>query len=373
GMMGGEQASQGVDMIANMFETLTEDGQAFTFGMNFDATDGITLDAGMQFKPESRSASYLHNAGVGAGKYLNNVPGGDFFFAAAMDFSGDGIKAFFNEHMEAAKEMDTSGMLGNMNFATLIKDSMGGAQVMGASNPMNMSGLLSTVVSYYETNDADSMIDSIAEMYDSMNNMDTGPLTTTASFDKAGTKLNGSTAHEYNVKFDLDIDQDGGAGFGAMMDPAMIMQGVFGPNKGPSGYIGKAGNGVVQTMNMDQQTYARAVDAANGKNTLGQTLMIRRAADHLQSNTVLELYFGVDHALNSVGPLLMMFGILPEFEQLQSHAPIAMGFTADGGGFTARTWLPMEVIGTAMELIPQEAFGQMGGEYEDDDNEGMDF
>ncbi len=371
-MMGGEQAAMGVDMMTGMIESFADDGQSLIFGMNIDVTDGITFDAGMQFKSDSTAASYLMNKGSNASKYLNNIPGGDFFFASTMDFSGEGIESLFNDYMAMAKEMDETGMLENMNLDSLIKDAKGGASVMGASNPMAMTGLLSTIVSYYESDNADSTVDTIAGMYSSMDNIAEGPLTVTSTFDKVGKEINGSTAHAYGVQFDLDMPQ-GGGGFGSMMSPEMIFQGVFGPNLGPAGNIGKAGNGVVQTMDMDEFTYARAVDAANGKDTLAQNSQIMRASQHLQGNTVFEFYLGADHLLNNVGPSLMMFGVLPEFEQLPAHAPIAMGFTADGGGVSARCWIPMEVIGTVMELMPSGAFDDYEDEEYGDDDDSMDF
>jgi hypothetical protein len=166
----------------------------------------------------------------------------------------------------------------------------------------------------------------------------------------------------------MDQQGMGAGGMGGMMNPQMMMQMMFGPNLGPAGYIAEAGDGVVQTHSTDKFALARAVQAAKGKNALGSIELVQQSASMLQDNTVFEMYLGADHTLNTVGPMLMMFGVVPEFEQLPPHAPIAMGFTADGGGATMRTWVPMQVLGTIMELIPQD---QMGAS--DQQDEEMDF
>jgi len=366
GMMGGEQAQAGMDAFTAMFESLVEQGQAFTTGVNFDAASGIAFDMGVQFKPMTKSASYLSNAATDANQYLEHIPASDYFIAASMDFSGEGIQMLMNDFMQAAEKQDTAGMLDGFNILALAKNAKGGAQILGTSNPMGMTGLFTNLYGYYESADNNAMMDSMADIYEAADNLDAEGVSVSSSYDSEGTEIDGTKAHAYSMRFSMD-QQDMGGGMGGMMNPQMIMQMVFGPNLGPAGYIGEAGDGIVQTHSTDEFAFARAVRAAKGKNTLGALELVQQSASHLQKNTVLELYLGADHTLNTVGPMLMMFGVIPEFDQLAPHAPIAMGFTANGGGATMRTWIPMQVLGTVMELIPQDA---MGGQEQDDE---MDF
>jgi hypothetical protein len=368
GMMGGEQAQAGVDAFAAMFESIVEDGQAFTTGINFDATKGIAFDMGIQFKPMTQAASYLNNKGGNANQYLNHIPASDYFVAASMDFSGEGMQQLMHDFMNEAEKQDTAGMLEGFNMLALAKNAKGGAQILGASNPMGMTGLLTNLYAYYESADNDAMIDSMAQIYSSADDVEVEGISIDASFDQNGTDIEGTKAHAYNMRFSMDQQGMGAGGMGGMMNPQMMMQMMFGPNLGPAGYIAEAGDGVVQTHSTDKFALARAVQAAKGKNALGSIELVQQSASMLQDNTVFEMYLGADHTLNTVGPMLMMFGVVPEFEQLPPHAPIAMGFTADGGGATMRTWVPMQVLGTIMELIPQD---QMGAS--DQQDEEMDF
>lgn len=369
GMMGGEQAQAGVDAFASMFESIVEDGQAFTTGINFDPTKGIAFDLGIQFKPMTQAASYLNNEGGNANQYLNHIPASEYFVAASMDFSGKGMQQLMQDFMNEAEKQDTAGMLEGFNMLALAKNAKGGAQILGASNPMGMTGLLTNLYAYYESADNDAMINSMAQIYSSADNVDVEGISIDASFDEKGTDIEGTKAHAYNMRFSMDQQGMGAGGMGGMMNPQMMMQMMFGPNLGPAGYIAEAGDGVVQTHSTDKFALARAVQAAKGKNALGSIELVQQSASMLQDNTVFEMYLGADHTLNTVGPMLMMFGVVPEFEQLAPHAPIAMGFTADGGGATMRTWVPMQVLGTVMELIPQD---QMGGGNQQADDE-MDF
>ncbi|MCA9303445.1 MAG: hypothetical protein KC996_04920 [Phycisphaerales bacterium] len=365
GAMGGPQAAQGFGSFLSAFDSIVEDGQAFITGVNFDATAGVAFDVGVQFKPMTKSEGYLHNASANARQYLNHIPSGEYFLAGAMDFSGKGVQHLLSDFMDQAEKQDTQGMLKGLNLLGMAKNAKGGAQVLGASNPMGMTGLLTNLYAYYESNDNDAMIDSLAGIYKSADGIDAEGVSISSSFDEKGTDIAGTTAHAYKVRFATEQQDMGG-----MMNPQMISQIMFGPNLGPAGYIGEAGGGIIQTHTTDQNAYTRAVQAAQGKNTLGALDLVEQSASHLQDHTVLEFYFGADHTLNTVGPMLMMFGVVPEFEQLAPHAPIAMGFTADGGGATMRTWVPMQVIGSIMELVPEEAMNSINGGGDDDE---MDF
>jgi len=157
---------------------------------------------------------------------------------------------------------------------------------------------------------------------------------------------------------------DGMDAMGAM-NPAMIMQVLFGGN-GPSGYIAQSGeHGLIATLGQNATMLAKAAKAANGENTMANVAAMKKTAAMLPDNRIMEMYIAADHLANTAGPMAMMFGVIPEFEPIESLPPLGMGLTADGGGMLFRTAIPMETINKAM-LMTHEMM-QM------DQDGGMDF
>lgn len=370
-MMMGEQAAQGFDTFMHAYKTAVADGHAVVGGISFDAQTGFAMDFGLQFSEGSDSAAMFNNNG-NAGAYFNRVPEMDFFYAQAFDLRGSGIQNMMSEYMGMVNDMDTTGMFGGMDLEKLMKQFHGGAQILGTSSPMGMSGMLANTVMYTEGGDPQSTIESMREMYSSMNKMNADGVNVTANFSDQTEEVNGIEAYAHSMKIDIDAAGMGGGGFGAP-DPAMMMQMMYGPSGGPSGYAAKAGEGMVYTFSKDAELLSKAYNAANGKNTMMKNAGIASAAALLPDNRVMEAYVGVDHILNTVGPILMMFGIVPEFEPIDGLTPIAMGATADGGGVMLRTVLPLETIQNVMEMIPEDMMGGGGNDWDDDDDEGMSF
>ena len=118
---------------------------------------------------------------------------------------------------------------------------------------------------------------------------------------------------------------------------------------------------------------SKAVSATNGVGTLKKNKGIAAAAAMLPENRVMEAYIGMDHILNTVGPMAMMFGAIPEFEPVDSLTPVAMGMTADNGAVLFRAVMPVETISKALEMIPADAMGGgMGGgdDWDDEEDDG---
>lgn len=366
-MMGGAEAAAGFDAFLGAIQTIANDGSSFAMGFNFDEELGFAFDAGLQFKDGSTSASYLQNEG-NAGKYFNNVPAMDYFIASAFDLSGDGIQKLMTQYIEMIEQFDTTGMMKQMGMGPLVTGLKGGIEVVGASENI-MGGLLNNTLYYMEVDDADKYIDAIRGMYtgmtENMAQLAEVGVAVNASMDEDPTTINGVDAYGYNFSMDM-TGLDGMAGGMGGPNPAMIMQMVFGAEGGPSGYMAKAGNGLVTTMSKDAEFFSMAAAAANGENTMMGNKSIAQTASMLPDNRIMETYLGADHLVNVAGPMLMMFGLIPEFEPMDPLPPVGMGMTADGGGFLFRMVVPMQTVGSIMEMVPQEAL-------DDSDDGQMDF
>ncbi|MGV6814896.1 MAG: hypothetical protein ACWA5W_07815 [Phycisphaerales bacterium] len=369
-MMGGAEAAAGFDMMLNVLQTVADDGSSLAVGLNFDMETGISYDLGVQFKDDSTSASYLHNAG-NAGKYLGNMPEMEYFFASAFDLSGGGIQRLMSDYFDMAAKLDTTGMMKSMDVKGMLANVKGGIQVMGASDNI-MGGLFANTMQYFEVDDADAYLGQVREMYngmsESMAQLEETGVKVSASMDADPTEINGVEAYGYSFGMDMSGLSDMTGGMGGP-NPAMIMGMVFGPEGGPSGYMAEAGDGIVSTFSKDAEFFSKVADAANGNNTMKGNASIAKTASMMPEHRVMETYIAADHLVNTAGPMLMMFGVIPEFEPVDALAPVGIGVTADGGGFGVRLAMPMETIGAIMEMIPEEALG--GGDADDDGN--MDF
>lgn len=366
-MMMGAEAAQGFDTFMNLYKTAVADGQAFVSGMSFDENQGFAFDFGLQFKEGTDSAAMFNNDGD-AGSYFNRVPQMDFFYAQAFDLRGEGIQTMITEYMDMMQKMDNTGMIAGFDFNAIMNQFQGGAQILGASDAMMMNGLLANTVMYSEGKDADACIEAMQGMYNGMGNMEQQGVSINASFSDEPSSINGIEAYTHSMSFEIDpAMMGGGGGFGAP-DPAMIMQMMYGPNGGPAGYAAKAGEGMVFTFSQNADLLSKAYKAANGENTMMSNQGIAAAAAMLPDNRVMEAYVGVDHILNTVGPMLMMFGIVPEFEPIDGLTPVAFGATADGGGMMVRSVLPLKTVKAVMKMIPEDAMGGGNDDWDSDDD-----
>ncbi len=363
--MAGEEAAAGFDAMLDMFETIVNDSQAIGFGMNFDAKAGLSFDMGTQFAEGSSSAKNLMNDGD-AGKYFSKVPPMDYFFASSFDMSGSGIQRMMDSYIEMTNKLNAANpMMSGFDISKFVKGINGGIQVIGApDNPMG--GLFANSLYYMESDDPEAYIGAVRDMFGELNaggSMDTGGMVN-ALVSEELVDVEGSAAYGYSIGMDMtNLDNMAGA-FGGP-SPTMIMGMMFGES-GLNGYMVPTKNGLVSTMTKDPAFLKSAVDAAKGGASLADNEMMAMTSAMLPENRVFEGYLGADYIVNSVGPMLMMFGILPEFEPMDSLAPIGMGMSADGGGLLFRTVIPRGAADAIIEFIPAEMFEGDEG-YEDED------
>ena len=368
-MMAGPQAAQGFDTMLNTYKTAIKDGHAVVTGVNFDPEKGFAMDFGLQFAEGSSTASYFNNEGH-ADSYFDKVPQMDFFYAQAFDMGGEGIQKLFDGYFKMIGDIDAEGIMGGFDLPNMMKQFKGGAMVVGSSDIMGMTGLLANSVMYTEGADAEDAIKSMQKMYGSLAQIegaDQAGVSIAASFADEPIDVNGIQAYTHSMSFNIDPNAMGGAGggFGAP-DPAMIMQIIYGPSRGPSGYAAKAGNGMVYTFSQNADLLTKSVAAANGENTMMKNAGIAAASSMLPDNRVMEAYLGAGQMLNTAGPMLMMFGLIPEFEPTEGLTPLAFGATADGGGMMIRTVMPLDTLSAIMKMVPADAMDMFGGGGDDD-------
>lgn len=358
-MMGGAEAAQSFDQMMAAMKTIANDAMSMSAGLNIDLTTGMSLDFGMQFKDASDTAGYFNNNGD-AGKYFAKVPNMDYFMAASYDMSGAGIQKFIGQYMELVSNMDTTGMLGAMNMDKLVTGVKGGVQVVGASDNV-MGGLFTNTLYYAEVDSPGAYIDAMREMYKGMGDspeLEQAGLKVEASVDAEPIEIDGVKAYGYQMSMDMtqfnNMDAAGGMG----MNPAMMMQMMFGAS-GPTGYLAQSGeHGLIATLAQNPTLLSKAAKAANGENTMAEVAAMKRTASMLPDNRVMEMYIAADHLANTAGPMAMMFGLIPEFEPVESLPPLGMGLTADGGGMLFRTVVPIQTINKAMKMVQEIEQGQ---------------
>lgn len=350
--MGGDEAGQGFDAFIEAAESMANDGSVLMMGLNFDDAVGMSFDIGVQFAEGSTTASYLQNDGD-AGKYFSNVPAMDYFFANAFDLSGSGVQAMMKDYFAASGEMD-AGVEG-FDWEKMLTGVNGGVQVVGASDNI-MGGLLNNTLHFIDVDEPGVYMNVAREAFAGING---GAML--AAMDDQATSINDVDAYGFNVGADLSSFDELAGGFGAP-SPTMILGLVFGPAGGPDGYFADVGGGVVSTFTKDAGFFASAVAAADGKGTLLSGSTLAQSSALLPDNRIYEGYFGAGAVMNTVGPMLMMFGILPEFEPIESMAPVGFGMTADGGGVMFRTVVPMQVLDVVSEMMPERVDEVADGE-----------
>lgn len=370
GMMGGEQAIAGFNSFATLLTSTINDLGAGAFGLTIN-DKGMSYDLGFQFKEGTGTASMFVAGGKTAG-LLEHLPAGPYMFASALDTSSPAV-AKFGAAMEAWKAQlpdelkKQMGMgFGQMSMKDLHELSSGVAFVMGTTPGLMGGGLFSNTTKYVKTDKPDAFRQALVTLMNEANGMSNKGVTVNTTVSPDAVTIDGTALTSYAVSFKVDPNAMGSQ-MGAMgVDPTMAMQMIFGPNGGPSGYLAEVNGGFVQTLSQGPDLTKKALAAAKNAQGLGANERVARVSKALQDGRIAEVYIGVDEILNAVGPMLMMFGAVPEFQPVQAMDPIAFGVTSDAGGFTTRTHIPMATFKAIAALVPADAVEQQ-------DDDGFDF
>lgn len=373
-MMGGEQAAAGFNAFASVAEMTVRDLNAGVLAMSID-DQGMTYDMAMQFKPGSDSAAFFTDQGVTAG-LLNRLPAQGYLVAGALDTSSPTlgkIATVFDAWTKAQPGAEASGF-GQMSLAQLHKLSSGVSFVMGTPPGLMGGGLFTNTTQYIKSSNPAAYTEAIIGILNEVDGQTNEGLTLDTTVIPQAVTMNDTALTSFAVAMQIDPQAAQAMGGGMPgMDPAMMMQMVFGPAGGPSGYLAQVEGGVVHTLTQGPDMTRRALAAAKGGQGLGSNDRVQRIGSKLQDSRIAELYIGADEILNTVGPMLMMFGVVPEFQPVDPMDPVALGLSTDAGGVTGRIHMPASTLAAIMKLIPQDAGGMGGQDGQNGGNDGFDF
>ena len=366
-MMGGEEAALGFNTFVSVAETVVRDLSAGVFGLSI-TEQGMTYDMAVQFEPNTESASYFTRAGSTSG-LLDRVPAQRYLFAAAFDADSPTVakvaEAFERWTASMPEEMRNQAGFGQMPLSDLARLTSGGAYIMGTPPGLMGGGLFTNTTQYIRSKDPAAYLGAMVKLYEDADGTSQDGVSIQTAINPDAVTIDGTNLTAYAMTMTMDPQAMGGM---PGMDPAMITQMIFGPTGGPTGYLGLVEGGVVQTMSQAPDMTRRALAAAKNADGLGKSERLRRAGERLQSDRMAEIYISIDEILNTVGPTLMMFGLLPEFQPVNAMDPIGLSLATDAGGFAGRIYLPNDALKAITDAIPDAppGAGQPG-------NGGFDF
>ncbi len=371
GMMGGEQAAVGYNTFLSIVTTGLNDLAAGAFGLSVD-DKGMSYDMAMNFTEGSASAAKFAKGGKTEG-LVSHLPAGPYMFAMSLDTSAPGVKQIA-EAVNAltanlpAEMRNQMGMgFGQMSLKDLTELTNGVAFVMGSTPGLMGGGLFANTTQYISTDKPGAYRQAMMTLMNETNGKSNEGVTVETSVSPDAVTIDGVALTSYGVTF--KVDPNAMQGMGAMpIDPTMMMQMMFGPTGGPAGYLGEVEGGIIQTLTQGPELTKRAITAAKQGKGLTTNAGLARVAAAMPADRAAEIYIGVDEILNAVGPMMMMFGAIPEFEPVDALDPIGLAMTFDDGGFVGRAHMPNATLQKIMTMMPEDAMNGEGG-----DDEGFDF
>ena len=373
-MMGGEQAAAGFNAFAAIADMTVRDLNAGVLGMSIN-DQGMTYDMAMQFKPESETAAYFTAKGATAG-LLEKLPAQGYLVAGALDTSSPTvgkIATAFDAWAKAQPDAEASGF-GQMSLAQLHELTSGVSFVMGTPPGLMGGGIFSNTTQYIKSSNPGAYTKAIVDVLEQADGQTNQGVTVDTTITANAVTIEDTPLTSFAMAMQVDPQAAQAMGGGMPgMDPAMVMQMVFGPAGGPAGYLAEVDGGVVHTLTQGPDLTRRALAAAKGGQGLGSNDRVKRIGAKLQDNRIAELYIGADEILNTVGPMLMMFGVVPEFQPVDPMDPLALGLATDAGGITGRIHMPASTLAAIMKLIPEDAGGMGGQDGQNGGDEGFDF
>lgn len=351
--MGGAPADQTqaqVEMIDGFVRGFAEQADRGLMGVA-GGDYGFSVEFGVNFKEGTEFANTFAGGG-NASELMGKLPGGDYLFAYAMDFSSEGLKAAMTK---LAAMNEQAGQIPGLSPAGFIENASGMAQVMGVSPGGLMGGgLLTATTAVIQTDDADALIGQFSEQMKAANDQVVNGISMTTNFNDAGEDVAGTTAHRWSMQMLPDMSQPGA------MQMQMMMPMLFGPTGGPNGYIAKAdANDVVVTYSTKGDMLEKAVQSATNGGALAQDQLLKQQADRLHSDPIMLAYVDGGAIMNMVLPTIAMFAGPVNLEVPESVTPLAMSIASGGGGMSFRTVVPQDLITLGKDT--GAAFGAMGG------------
>ena len=353
------QGGLGADAMENSpidlaLKNFLRDGQVGVLGLRASGM-GLSATLSATFKPDSELARIFESGGNSA-PLMGRLPDAPFLYAYALDLSGATARTLIGN----AKELRASAVQEGQDpepampgVMTLI-DNLSGQSGMVMPNPAGlMGGLLARGVYFYESPSPDAVIDGYRTILTDLNGRTVNGLSYSGVV-KDGSKVGDREVVGYSLRAQ--------AAPGSMAANSMGM--IFGPAGGPSGFMGKAGGGVVVTTAPDQGLMSLAMSAAGGAKTLGENRMLKQVQANLPEKRMFEAYISPRPILDQAMPFLAMMGQPIDQGAVPAELPpIGFSVSAEGGAMRFDTFVPAPVIktGVAIGQSLQSMMGQRGG------------
>ncbi len=351
GLGAGAMENSPIDMAMKNF---LRDAKVGVLGLRASGM-GLSATLSATFQPDSELARIFESGGNSA-PLLGRLPDSPFLYAYAFDLSSATSRTLINNAKElratavepgSDPEPTMPGIMG-------LIDNLSGQSGMVMPNPAGlMGGLLARGVYFYESPSPDAVIDGYRTILSDLN----------------GRTVNG-LSYSGVVKNDAKVGDRQVVGYslraqaapGSMSASSMGM--IFGPAGGPSGFMGKAGGGVVVTTSPDQGLMVMAMDAAGGAKALSGNRMLKQVQANLPEKRMFEAYISPRPILDQAMPFLAMMGQPIDQGAIPAELPpIGISISAEGGAMRVDTFVPAPVIKTGVSIgqTLQAMMGQRGG------------
>ncbi len=375
-MGGGAAVNDGFGLVKMVAENFLRDGSAGLVGFDISAA-GVAIDVAAQFKDESELAGFFAEEGD-SGELMSRLPRMDFLMAGAFDSSNPGVKQImqnlteFNKKMQAAAAEQMGGEMPTMGFEA-FENATGFTGAIGTAPAMGGGGLFANSIAYYALPEPAEAKAELMKGLTAANGTSSAGMKYTTTYQKDAQQIAGLSADTYGVQTQIDPTQQAGGGMGAMVDPAMIQQMMFGFTGGPNGFVVQDDDGLYMTASKNSQLVNRAVGASKGDAPrINDAEGFKATRSKLFENPTAEIYIAADQIANTVGPFAVMMGAVEQFEPAPAMAPLGIAVHTGDGGMTTRIFVPGELIGFLAKFAPEQGAG--GGDWEmEDDNEAPPF
>lgn len=356
--MGEDAAEDSAKVFDQMSEAFMRDGRTIVGGISL-AGGHLALHIGAQFLEGTQMAGTFAGAG-NAAPILNRLPATPFILAYAADTSSPQ----FREIMQDMQKMQEESGMGEINrlMSNMAEGSTGNAFIMGF-NPMALmgGGLFINSAAFNAVNDTAAFMTSSKEAMLALNGKETEVGTFATTYEADAVEVSGVKVAKTTMKIEPGMDSDPMVGqmMAMMMGPTQQIEMLSAPVEG----------GIVTALSNNPPLLASAIDAAKGGNNLGKDAGIKTVRELLPGNRVMEAYLGTKSVLDSVSPMLAMFGMGDELDVPGSMNPMGFAMTSGEGGMSLSMVIPSDNL-KAFADIAKQMQAMQGGDMGGDEDEG---
>ena len=363
------------DMVVGFVEVFVEGSDAVVLGLDAGPA-GVGLDGGMAMVEGSTLASYFNAPQTPMAELLNDLPGGKYLVASAIDCEAidmarlaPQVRSFMELALEGADiDADLLALADPLldSLDDILENVTASTSAIyppvGGMGPGNFYAQLGT----YRTRDGVEVRDAVREVMKAV----VDGVETIADGDDAAAAGGGMPAKP-SVEMSFVPDElriDGHEvdyfRFGMPMDPGMAanpMAAMLGANES-EGYIATVGDTLVVTGSADQALLTRGIDALADAGGLGAEAGIAAAQSQGVDQPFASAYVSVGGIAELASPMAAMFlGI--QIAPPQDLAPLSYELGTDGSALATRFFVPIEVVSFVRETAEAAGpvLGGMGG------------